>query len=98
MKTTQSHIGMFVALCLLASSGAAHATDNGMGDNICPQWTTLKCTKWAMGPPPKCTETGCVADKASDPARATLGNSGTVGGTRKHPILGGSMSKLKAKF
>jgi hypothetical protein len=56
-----------LAVGVLGSAVPGHATDNGVGDGVCPAWTTFKCTKWSLGPPAQCTANVCVADKASDP-------------------------------
>ncbi len=60
---------MLAAGCgLLIAAGISRA---GAVEANCPQWTTPKCTAWNMGPPPSCAGYECVADKQSDPPKAT---------------------------
>jgi hypothetical protein len=59
-----------LGLLIVAGIGGASAeppTSSGGAD--CPQWTSPVCRAWSLGPPPKCTDYACVADKASDPPK-----------------------------
>ena len=52
----------------IGESSSEPTTAGGGAD--CPQWTSPVCRAWSLGPPPKCTEYACVADKKSDPPKA----------------------------
>ena len=63
-------LGLLIAAGMGGSS--AEPTTSGGGAD-CPQWTSPVCRAWSLGPPPKCTEYACVADKKSDPPAARRG-------------------------
>jgi hypothetical protein len=59
-----------LGLLLVAGIGGSSAeapTSSGGAD--CPQWTSPVCRAWSLGPPPRCTDYACVADKQSDPPK-----------------------------
>jgi hypothetical protein len=51
----------------IGGSSAEAPTSSGGAD--CPQWTSPVCRAWSLGPPPKCTDYACAADKPSDPPK-----------------------------
>jgi hypothetical protein len=66
-------LGLLMVAGINGSSAEA-PTSSGGAD--CPQWTSPVCRAWSLGPPPKCTDYACVADKKSDPPKALLSNPG----------------------
>lgn len=89
-------LGLVTGSLVISLASFVYAADNGGGGGSCPQWTSVRCTHWNLGPPPVCTQTECVADKKSDPPKSVLG---TTNDGKKHnfPVLVTGNKGLKSK-
>lgn len=91
--------GLIAFAALAGITGTAYAAMNeGGGGADCPAWTSARCVRWTgtIGHQ-TCAEWQCVADKKSDPPKATMG--GVSGNGGKVKVLGnlGTFQTLKKK-
>ena len=92
MKTSRLVIFGFAA----AMAASSHPGMASAATAECPQWSSVVCLHWSLGPPAVCTEYGCAATKGTDPPKAVQGTTTTGGGRKNNfPIISTVGKSLK---